>query len=309
MAAAFCVGKRGNMMAKQKSGCLGLSTLATRVICVAVALLLSGLITLLSAPVHTIAGAEALGRGYYPGAAGADASASGAASAASASSAALAASASSASVPADATASATASAFVAQAASVAAFSAFDPAAELPAADNDNEDYEVDPNEYDDEIDDECDIEFDDECDIEFDDEPDNGHDAGATNTGPSHRFFLDDQELFFEYEVIEYGNRVYYPLRSFLEAIGAEVTWDQGRSAVQVVRNRTEVLFFLGSGAFTINGAARNMQGASVIIDHAINRTFIPVRYGAETLGFAVEWLPDAETDDVVIIIRNTPAS
>ncbi len=124
---------------------------------------------------------------------------------------------------------------------------------------------------------------------------------------PAIKLYLDDQEIFLTDPIQNKNGRTYYPLRSYLEALGAKVTWQQSNGTVSAARGRVEVIYALNSSVYSINGRANIMKDAALYIDQTINRVYVPIRYGAEAFGFQVEWTKTAEGE--AIHLRSTPVS
>ncbi len=124
---------------------------------------------------------------------------------------------------------------------------------------------------------------------------------------PAIKLYLDDQEIFLTDPIQNKNGRTYYPLRSYLEALGAKVAWQQSNGTVSAVRNRIETVYALNSPVYSINGRANTMADAALYIDQSINRVYVPIRYGAEAFGFQVEWTKTAEAE--AIHLRSTPVS
>jgi len=103
------------------------------------------------------------------------------------------------------------------------------------------------------------------------------------------------QALNFDLPIITRGGRTFYPMRELLDALGAEVDWDQEtRTAIGILGgNRVE--FPIDSNTYYVNGQARRMDdGLTSFIEDG--RTYIPVRSAAEGLGLVVGWDGDANT-------------
>lgn len=81
--------------------------------------------------------------------------------------------------------------------------------------------------------------------------------------------------------------RTMVPVRAIFEAVGAEVTWDNGTKTVTGVKDNTTVKMTVNSNSETINGKTVEMDASPQIID---GRTLAPARYVAEAFGCSVEW-------------------
>ncbi|MCL1805731.1 MAG: CAP-associated domain-containing protein [Clostridiales bacterium] len=121
------------------------------------------------------------------------------------------------------------------------------------------------------------------------------------------RLYLDGTEIFLTDPIQNRQGRTYLPLRSFCELLGAEVVWRQDLNSVSVIRGRKEAVFGVNSGFYTVNGLVNHMADATLYLDDAINRAYIPIRYGAETFGFVAEWVDEGEPGRVYV--HSTAAS
>lgn len=90
-----------------------------------------------------------------------------------------------------------------------------------------------------------------------------------------------------------YNDRVLVPARAVMEAIGAEVEWNEDAGQVLVMRNGTFVTIKVGDNhVFRNNSCIETDVSASIIND----RTFIPVRAITEAFDCGVEWDGDTKT-------------
>lgn len=92
--------------------------------------------------------------------------------------------------------------------------------------------------------------------------------------------------------VIKEG-RTLVPVRAIMNGLGADVVWDQETQKVTVMRQGIVIVLILGSNMVTVNG------GDPVTIDVPAglinNRTFVPLRFLAETFGLKVVWTPEGD--------------
>ncbi len=99
---------------------------------------------------------------------------------------------------------------------------------------------------------------------------------------------------------IENGT-TFIPLRGLLELMGASVTWDGENRAVTIVKDSTEIyLQIRNKNVFVTtnkNGKERYTLLAAPRIENG--RTFIPVRFVSEMLGYKVTW--DGEKQEIKI--------
>ena len=95
------------------------------------------------------------------------------------------------------------------------------------------------------------------------------------------------------------NDRTYVPFRALGEALGAEVNWDNDARTVTYTLGKTEVVLTIDETTYTVNGEEKTMDVAPVITG---DRTYVPVRFVGEALGFKVVALSatDGTTSSVV---------
>lgn len=86
------------------------------------------------------------------------------------------------------------------------------------------------------------------------------------------------------------NGRTMYPLRECFNAMGASVQWDGERQVAAGEVPGIKIEFPIGKNEYYINGVRHEMDTAAYI-DDSIGRTYIPIRYAAEGLGFTVDWI------------------
>ena len=119
----------------------------------------------------------------------------------------------------------------------------------------------------------------------------------ATPVLAATRITFDGTPLHFNLPVVIRNDRSFFPMRELLTALGAEVSWDAEADVAVAEFGGNRVGFPVGSSAFFVNGKRQEMANAASFIESG--RTYIPVRYAAEGLGFDVGW--DAETSTILI--------
>lgn len=103
------------------------------------------------------------------------------------------------------------------------------------------------------------------------------------------------------------NGRVMLPFREVLEAIGADVSYDPATKIITAKTADREIKFSAGNSEVTIllNGAAKSVKmDVAPYLDRSLSRTFVPVRFVAESLGYSVGW--DSVEKTVIIIDPNT---
>ena len=87
--------------------------------------------------------------------------------------------------------------------------------------------------------------------------------------------------------------RTMVPFRVLGETFGAEVNWDQDSQTVTYTYGDTELTMTIGEETYTVNGTEKTMDTAPVLSG---DRTYVPVRFVGEALGYTVTALYDTET-------------
>lgn len=108
----------------------------------------------------------------------------------------------------------------------------------------------------------------------------------------------------------ETGNgRTMVPVRFVAEQLGAAVGWENDTRTVTITTEESVVIMTIGSGTYTVNGAAHTMDAAAEIKDcgdgSGSGRTMVPLRFVAEALGKSVYW--DQENKLVMITGPDAP--
>ena len=94
------------------------------------------------------------------------------------------------------------------------------------------------------------------------------------------------------------NNRTYVPFRALGEALGADVEYDKDAKTVTYELGSTKIVMTLDSKDYTVNGAKKTMDVAPFAKD---NRTYVPVRFVGEGLGFTVTGLTNANGQYVAV--------
>ena len=93
-------------------------------------------------------------------------------------------------------------------------------------------------------------------------------------------------------------NRTYVPFRALGEALGAKVDYNKDAKTVTYTLGGTKIVMTLDSKTYTVNGAEKTMDVAPFAKD---NRTYVPVRFVGEGLGFTVTGLTNANGQYVAV--------
>ena len=108
-------------------------------------------------------------------------------------------------------------------------------------------------------------------------------------TGDDIRIVRDGEEIPFRIEkpFIDESNRTQVPLRVIMEHLGCNVVYDDTEKTVEAAKLGICVTLKIGSEDMVVNGEVIKMDTTAQIVD---DRTYIPIRYIAEALGYDVIW-------------------
>ncbi len=85
------------------------------------------------------------------------------------------------------------------------------------------------------------------------------------------------------------SDRTMLPVRFVAEAFGATVGWDGATSTATVTGEGISIVITVGKAEATVNGEVVKLDSPAYI-DSSNNRTYMPVRFVAESLGASVAW-------------------
>lgn len=117
--------------------------------------------------------------------------------------------------------------------------------------------------------------------------------------GPSRsiQVIVDGRQVVFDVApYIDNSNRVMVPLRAIVESLGAAVDWEARTGTITISKNGEVSVFKIGSNRAVFNGREKIMDTMPVIRS---DRTLVPARYVAESIGAGVHW--DNATKTVII--------
>lgn len=133
--------------------------------------------------------------------------------------------------------------------------------------------------------------------------PPEGEPAGMHNTmsrpqeNAAIKILLNGEEISFDAAPQILNDTTFVPARAIFEALGLEVGWDSNTSTVTAGNGSVALSFTIGSTTAYRNGSAVSLAAAPIISSE--DRTLVPVRFIAESLGLTVTW--DASTKTVSI--------
>ncbi|KAB2951369.1 DUF1343 domain-containing protein [Heliorestis acidaminivorans] len=106
--------------------------------------------------------------------------------------------------------------------------------------------------------------------------------------------FVNDEEIAFDVDpYIDENNRLMVPLRFIVEALGAQVNWHGPSQGITITKDNKMSQFTIGSQIAYVNGQ-RMVYDTHPVIRY--DRTMVPTRYVAESMGATVEWIEATRT-------------
>ncbi|HWI51028.1 MAG TPA: copper amine oxidase N-terminal domain-containing protein [Symbiobacteriaceae bacterium] len=120
--------------------------------------------------------------------------------------------------------------------------------------------------------------------------------VGPVQASSGIRVHLDGSELTFDADPFVENDRTLVPVRALSEALGFAVGWDEVEQRITLTRGETEIILWVDSTKVMVNGKESKLE---VPVRKVGNRTFIPLRFVAETLGTYVTWDNDTQTAKV----------
>ena len=96
-------------------------------------------------------------------------------------------------------------------------------------------------------------------------------------------------------------DRTFVPFRALGEVLGAEVEWDNDARTVTYVLGDNTIVMTIDSTTYTVNGEEKTMDVAPEITGE---RTYVPVRFVGEALGFKVTALYAADGTTASVVFQ-----
>lgn len=111
--------------------------------------------------------------------------------------------------------------------------------------------------------------------------------AQPAAAGSDIRVYVDGVLLPTDTPVAVVSDRTLLPVRAIFEALGAEVSWDQGSLAARAFGPSIVITVFAGRPEAEVSGEQVTMDVAPALIG---GRLYVPVRFVAQALGAGVAW-------------------
>ena len=107
---------------------------------------------------------------------------------------------------------------------------------------------------------------------------------------PPIEIVIDIHRVNFDTPPIIKSDRILVPIRALCERMGANVKWEEDTKTVTVTREEITVVFTVGETVAKVNGEKYELDVAPEIMN---DRTLVPLRFVAESLGYYVNWVDD----------------
>ena len=108
---------------------------------------------------------------------------------------------------------------------------------------------------------------------------------------------LDDKILAFEQPPVVENDRTLVPMRFLFEQLGDSVAWDEETQTVTASNESNTVTFSIGSRIAEVNNAPITMDVPAQLIG---DKTYVPLRFLSENLGYTVSWDEETRTASVI---------
>ena len=115
---------------------------------------------------------------------------------------------------------------------------------------------------------------------------------------PAPKVMLNGKYLSFEIPPILENDRILIPARFLFEQAGANVRWNEEEQTVTITGDKTIVLK-IDSDIATVDGEQKTLDVPAKIIN---DKTFIPLRFISENLGFLVNWNEEQNRAEIITL-------
>ena len=122
--------------------------------------------------------------------------------------------------------------------------------------------------------------------------------TGVLASGEDIKITIDGVELHTETSSKIVNNRTLVPMRAIFEAMGAKVEWDNKTRTAIGIKDHAKINLQINNPEASINGKEITLDSPAIIDN---DRTLVPVRFIAESLGSNVSWNNKTRT----VVIKN----
>jgi hypothetical protein len=117
----------------------------------------------------------------------------------------------------------------------------------------------------------------------------------------SYKIFINEKELISSTQPINVKGRIMVPIRNILEFIDADFKWIPDKKMITITKDHNSIDLRINTPFCSVNGKSLNMD-VPALIKHG--RTYVPIRFLAESLEMDVNW---DESINAVLISTDIP--
>ncbi len=123
----------------------------------------------------------------------------------------------------------------------------------------------------------------------------------SASTGIS--VYVDGEKVSYDSQPITQNGSTLVPLRQTFEALGASVVWNSATQTITANKDETDIKLTIGSKTAYKDGKSFNISVPASVVS---GRTYVPLRFVAESFGADVSW--NGGTQTVIIESSDTPS-
>jgi hypothetical protein len=117
----------------------------------------------------------------------------------------------------------------------------------------------------------------------------------------SYKIFINEKELISSIQPINVKGRIMVPIRNILEFIDADIKWIHDKKMITITKDHNSIDLRINTPFCSVNGKSLNMDVPALIKN---GRTYVPIRFLAESLEMDVNW---DESINAVLISTDIP--
>ena len=111
---------------------------------------------------------------------------------------------------------------------------------------------------------------------------------------------LDGEKMEFDVNPFIEDDRTLVPMRAIFEAVGAQITWEEGERTVIALQKKdssfNSIAIQIDTEYAFVNSERKDLDVPARIVN---DRTFVPLRFVMEELGAEVTWDSDSYTVNI----------
>ncbi|WP_139488916.1 stalk domain-containing protein [Brevibacillus dissolubilis] len=111
--------------------------------------------------------------------------------------------------------------------------------------------------------------------------------AATVAPGPVISFMIDRKGIATDTQPVIRNSRMLVPIRAISENTGDQIAYDSETDQVTIETKDQEIILTINDKTAKVNGESVTLEAAPILL---YNRTYLPIRFVSETLGYQVEW-------------------